>query len=134
MTETINSNKSLETVIELLRQSFETYKYLDIEIKVQGKARTNKQNAALHKYFSQLASALNAGGWDMRKTLRPEIDIPWTGELVKEHLWRPIQVAMIGEESTAKVKAVDYPLIYETLNRHTAAKLGVSVPWPSREE
>lgn len=134
MKEVVNSSKSLETVIDLLKQSFDQFKYLDVEIKVKGRSRTNKQNAALHKYFTMLASELNNSGWDMRRTLKPSVDIPWTAELVKEHMWRPIQIAMISEPSTAKVKSKDYPLIYETLNRHTASKLGISVPWPSMEE
>ena len=134
MKEVVNSSKSLEIVIELLKQSFEQFKYLDVEIKVKGRGRTNKQNAALHKYFTMLASELNNSGWDMRRTLKPGVDIPWTAELVKEHMWRPVQIAMINEQSTAKVKSKDYPLIYETLNRHTASKLGISVPWPSMEE
>ena len=131
MSEIIDSNKSLETVIELLRATFSEFKYLDIDIKIKGKARTNKQNAALHKYFTMLADALNSAGYDMKKTLKPDVDIPWNSDLVKEFMWRPIQKVVIGESSTAKAKAKDYPEIYEVLNRHTAQKLGVSIPWPT---
>jgi len=130
---TVNSDKSLEEVISLLRQSYAEYKYLDIEIKVQGKARTNTQNKALHKYFSLLANALNDAGWDIKRTLKPEIDIPWNADLVKRFMWKPLQDAITGEESTAKAKRADYSKVYECLNRHTAQKLGISVPWPSNE-
>lgn len=133
MTETVNSKESLEVVIDLIRQTFDEYKYIDVEIKIKGKARTNKQNAAMHKYFSLLADSLNNAGYDMKKTIKAEVDIPWTPDLVKEYMWRPIQKAVIGEESTTRAKTKDYPLIYETLNRHTAGKLGISVPWPSVE-
>lgn len=134
MANPVNSDKSLEEVISLLRQTYAEYKYLDIEIKVKGKARTNKQNAALHKYFTMLSDALNSAGYDMKRTIKAEVDIPWTPDLVKEYMWRPIQRAVIGEQSTTRAKTKDYPLIYETLNRHTAGKLGISVPWPSKDE
>ncbi len=128
---TVNSDKSLEEVISLLRQSYAEYKYLDVEIKVQGKARTNTQNKALHKYFSLLANALNDSGYDMRRTIKPEIDIPWSADLIKRFMWKPLQDAITGEESTAKAKRADYSKVYDVLNRHTAQKLGISVPWPS---
>jgi len=97
------------------------------------KPRTTTQNAALHKYFDQLAEALNDAGYDMRKTLKQSIDIPWTKDSVKNFLWKPIQESMTGEKSTTKLSTVDPSIVYETLNRHTAEKLGVSVPFPSME-
>jgi hypothetical protein len=41
------------------------------------KTRTLKQNAALHLMFTQLAQELNEAGFDMKKTLKPEIEIMW---------------------------------------------------------
>jgi len=127
----INSDKSLDEAIELLRQSYAEYKYLDLDIKVKGKARSNQQNRALHKYFSILADKLNEAGLDMRKTLREDIEIPWSADLVKDFMWRPLQKAMFDVDSTAKMKRADYTKVYEVLNKHTASKLGVSVEWPS---
>jgi len=95
--------------------------------------RTLKQNEALHKYFELLAIALNDAGLDMKKVLKAEIDIPWTKISVKDHLWRPIQKAMLDKHSTTEASTVDYTAIYETLNRHMSAKFGVSVAWPSRD-
>jgi hypothetical protein len=96
--------------------------------------RTLQQNKALHLYFTQLAEELNDAGLDMRKTLKPEVDIPWTPENVKNHLWRPIQEAQLGKESTTKLSKKDVDKVYETLNRHLGEKLGVHVPFPSDEE
>jgi len=127
----VNSDKSLDEAIELLRQSYAEYKYLDLDIKVKGKARSNQQNRALHKYFSILADKLNEAGLDMRKTLREDIEIPWSADLVKDFMWRPLQKAMFDVDSTAKMKRADYTKVYEVLNKHTASKLGVSVEWPS---
>lgn len=129
----VNSDKSLDEAIELLRQSYAEYKYLDLEIKVKGKARSGQQNRALHKYFSMLADKLNEAGLDMRKTLREDVEMPWSADLIKDFMWRPLQKAMFDVDSTAKMKRADYTKVYEVLNRHTASKLGVSVAWPSED-
>lgn len=54
------------------------------------KQRTYLQNRSLHLFFTELANALNEAGLDMRKTLNPDVEIPWNSQSVKEHLWRPI--------------------------------------------
>ena len=131
---TINSKQSLEDVIEILRQLQVEFGYFEIEIKALGGLRTRAQNRALHKYFELLADALNDAGYDQRKTLKPDVDIPWTKDAVKTMLWHPLQKAITGEESTARVKTSDYPKVYEVLNRHTAQKLGVSAPWPCEDK
>lgn len=97
------------------------------------KQRTLQQNKALHKYFELLSEALNDAGLDMKATLRPEIDIPWTPENVKNNLWRPIQKALLNKESTTELDKVDPSLVYEILNRNLAEKFGIHVPFPSED-
>jgi len=97
-------------------------------------SRTLQQNKALHKYCRMLSEALNDAGLDMKAVLKPEIDIPWSESTVKEHLWKPIQSAMIDKESTTELDTKEVNQVYEVLNRHLAAKLGLSVPFPTREE
>ena len=94
--------------------------------------RTLLQNKSMHKYYSMLAEALNSAGWDMRKTLKPGIEIPWTDISVKERLWKPIQDAMYDKQSTTQLETDEVSAVYEVLNRNTASKLGVSVPFPDR--
>lgn len=97
------------------------------------KQRTLQQNKALHKLFGQLADVLNDSGHDMKAVLKPDVDIPWTPESVKNHLWRPIQEIMLDVESTSDCSTVDYKPIYDTLSRHLSQKLGITPPeWPSR--
>ena len=96
--------------------------------------RTLKQNKALHKYFRLLAETLNDAGLDMRKVMKPGIDIPWTAENVKLNLWKPIQEAMLEKESTTEMDTSDPSKVYDVLNRHLSEKLGIHVPWPHNEE
>ena len=96
--------------------------------------RTILQNKALHKYCELLAEALNDAGLDMKVVLKPEVDIPWTKESVKNHLWRPIQEIMMDKESTTEMSTADPGKIYEVLDRHISEKHGVHVEWPSNQE
>lgn len=98
------------------------------------KQRTSRQNRALHKYFELLASALNDAGLDMRKTLKPSVDIPWSKDTIKEYVWRPIQEAQLGKKSTTELKTDEINLVWETINRHLSEKFGLSEPFPSIEE
>lgn len=96
--------------------------------------RTLTQNAALHKYCELLAEALNDAGLDMRRTLRQDVEIPWTMQSVKDHLWRPIYAAVTQHESTTKADTSQYGEVYNVLNRHLSQKFnGLYVPWPSNK-
>ena len=99
------------------------------------KPRTEQQNRSLHLLFRMLAEELNLAGLDMRKTLKPDIDIIWTDKSVKEYLWRPIQKAMYQKKSTTELnKQEEIDKIYEVICRHLADKFGFECPpFPSIE-
>lgn len=107
-------------------------KVIVADIKGSKATRTTLQNRALHKFLTMLADALNAAGWDMKRTLTKQAEIPWNGNTAKEWLWRPIQKAMFSKDSTASLETNEVSQVYDTLNRHTSAKLGVSVPFPDK--
>lgn len=94
--------------------------------------RTTLQNKAFHKYFNNLADSLNDAGLDMKKVLKPHVDIPWTGASVKEHLWKPIQDIMLQKESTTLLETDEVDKVYKVLSRHISEKFGVNVEFPSR--
>lgn len=96
--------------------------------------RTTQQNRALHLYFTHLAEELNAAGYSVYKTLKHDVEIDWTPSLVKELLWRPVQVVMTEKHSTTELdKLEEITKIYDTLNRYLGEKTGVFVPFPSEE-
>lgn len=83
--------------------------------------RTGQQNKALHKFFTLLAESLNLSGLEMKKVLQGEIW--WTPHSVKENLWRPVQKAMTGIESTTELeKQVDIDKIHEQLMHRLSEK------------
>jgi len=93
--------------------------------------RTLTQNAALHVYFKLISDALNDAGLDMRKVLKPTIDIPWSPKTVKEYMWRPVMKAQLGKSSTTEMTTVDIDKVFDTINRHLAEKFGITEPFPS---
>lgn len=128
----INSQQSLDAHIEHLRIQFAKHKYLRVNTKT-GKQRTLTQNASMHLYFQHTANQLNEAGHDFRVLVDDNIDVPWSPELVKNYLWIPVQKAITGHKSTTKPKTDEYSKIYEVLNRHISGKLGIFIPWPSKD-
>lgn len=96
--------------------------------------RTIQQNKALHLWFTMLSQELNDAGLDMRKTLKPEVDIPWTSQSIKEYLWRPVQLSQLQKQSTTDLSSDEVDKVWETLNRHLGEKFGLHVPFPSMDE
>ena len=98
------------------------------------KIRSSQQNKALHKYYTLIAETLNDGGYDMKKVLKPSVDIPWSKNTVKEYLWRPLQEAYLLKHSTTKLNTKDIDKVIDILTRHLGEKLGIELPsFPSIE-
>lgn len=95
--------------------------------------RTLTQNAALHVYFKLIADQLNEQGLDMRKVLKPGVDIPWSPISVKNYLWRPVQKLQLGKESTTQMTTVEIDQVFDTINKHLGEKFGIHEDWPSIE-
>lgn len=95
--------------------------------------RTPTQNKAMHKYYRLLANAFNDAGYTVQKVLTKPLNISWTENLVKDILWRQVQEAMFDKESTTKLSTAEVSKVYEEINNYTATKLGVHVPFPSKD-
>lgn len=96
--------------------------------------RTAQQNKALHVLFTLLAKELNEAGLDMRKTLKPGVEIPWQAKGVKDYLWRPIMQAQLDKKSTTEMTTKEIDEVFDTLNRHLGEKFGLHVAFPSIED
>lgn len=96
--------------------------------------RTVQQNKALHVLFKLLSDNLNEHGLDMRKTLKPGVEIPWSPGAVKEHLWRPVMKAQLNKDSTTELNTVEIDAVFNTINKHMGEKFNLHTPFPSVEE
>ena len=81
-----------------------------------------------------LADELNDAGLDMKKVLKPGVEIPWTKDSIKEYIWRPIQQAQINKKSTTELTTKEIDSVFDTINRHLGEKFGIHVPFPSIDE
>jgi hypothetical protein len=129
----IDSELALAEHIRDIRKRWYEERHLIVSVR-SGKQRTLTQNRALHLFCTMLADALNAAGLDMKKTLKPDAEIPWDCASVKERLWKPIQEAVIGKLSTTEADRTEYSKVHEILAHHLATKLGVQAPeWPRKD-
>ena len=88
--------------------------------------RTAHQNRAMHSYYQRLSKALNEGGYTFEQVIdKPQI--PWTPEIVKNNLWRKIQMSMTGKNSTRDLSTAEVGQIYEAMNSWLGSNLGIHV-------
>lgn len=134
---TINSLPALAKALTMLDEEWHKDKFLEIKIVRRAKQRTDQQRKAIEVYCRDLATSLNDAGLDQRAVLsemREGVEIPWGQESVKDTLWRRIQVAILGKESTTKLSTDEVSRVYDVLNRWTGQTFGVSVQFPEKKE
>ena len=85
--------------------------------------RTGKQNDAIHAYCREVASVMAAHGMDMKTVIKDGVPIEPTMYLIKDYMWRPIQKAVTGVESTRKINPMEVNDIYEVLSRLLSRKI-----------
>jgi len=95
--------------------------------------RTLRQNRAMHLAFDLLGKQLNDAGLDMKQVLKPNIAIPWNKMTVKKYLWKPIQEAMYGTDSTTNLTTKQVHKVWDVLMRHLGEQFGVVQEFPSIE-
>ena len=102
------------------------------------KQRTIQQNKALYKWFELLAEALNDGGFSIQKTLRHDVEIPWTKEAIKILMWHRLQEAMFppekGKVSTTQLTTKQIDQIYDVMNKAIGERTSIHIPFPSEED
>jgi hypothetical protein len=77
--------------------------------------RTGKQNNSVHLFCKKLADELNGKGYYVQVVLKPTYELRWDTKTVKEHLWRPIQKALLKKESTTELDTAEVSKVHEQL-------------------
>lgn len=108
----------------------------DTEEKVK-LTRTQKQNAALHVYLTNIANELDRHGHTMQDVVkairRAEIRPTMVG--IKEVVWKPIQAIVGGTGSTTELTTGQIDRIVDTITKWTAENFdGIYVPFPDKKE
>jgi len=99
------------------------------------KKRTNKQNAALHKFFNMLSDQLNELGQTFHYSgfKGEDMELMFTETIIKEFLWKPIQKALFDTDSTTKLTTDQINKILDVITNFYANK-GIPVVFPSKAE
>lgn len=139
----VNSDKSLETAIELVKQSYDQFGYIELDIKVKGKKRSDPQRKALEVYCREMAQKLNDGGFDYQNWVEyaqsKGLEIPFSQELFKD-IFREYAAALYpeivgknGKASTARLKRDMMTKAYDLVNLRMSTIFGVGMNWPSED-
>ena len=83
--------------------------------------------------FKQLADNLTEQGFDMKKTLREDIDIQWTPDLIKRYLWKTVQEAICEKESTTQITTQEINQIFGIISKAIGERCGIELIFPSIE-
>jgi hypothetical protein len=126
----VTNLEEFDIMVEEMRAGYIANQRLTCIIEDEEQYRTSQQNKALHVFCSLLAKALNEVGLDMQKTLATAASIPWSGDSIKESVWRPVQIAMFKKKSTTSLSSKQVSKVYEVINRHMGENHGVSMPFP----
>lgn len=129
-----NSRERLDEAVAELRRRYEESRYVEVTLTVGERKRTSQQNRALWLWYRWLSEELNERGLDMRVVIRDDVDIPWSPESVHQYIWKPVQKAMLGKESTTEANRTEYSDVRDVIARHLQERFDIAVPtWPSME-
>ncbi len=101
------------------------------------KKRTQRQNSALHLYLTQVAETLDREGHTLQDIVKciTKVEIRPTMHNVKEVIWREIQKAQLGKNSTTELsKQEDIDKVYDAMNKWLGHYFQIHIPFPSMEE
>lgn len=121
---------------DVFKKSLKKHEGKDIVLKVYSAGskalRTEKQNKAMHLYFTKVSEALNDAGYTVQATIpKYKMEIAWTPQMIKELMFRTAMKSMLKIESTTQLKRdEDINLVYDVMDRFLG-ELGVeSIPFP----
>ena len=104
-----------------------------IEVKPYKGERSSQQNRALHLFFRMVADQLNELGLEFHYSGLKGLELTtrYTEDIVKNFVWRPIQIAMFDKESTRKINHEEINEILDVITKFFGDR-GVPVYFPNR--
>jgi len=104
------------------------------ELKQKKNTRSLRQNSALHLLFTIISDQLNEMGVEFQYTgLKGQpLSLMHTPNIVKEYIWRRIQISMFNIESTTKINTDQINQIVDVLAKYFGEK-GIVIEFPSKE-
>lgn len=127
-----NDNIEAEKLRQFTKRAIE--KGYKVEAKRIMDTRTVRQNSSLHLYFTFISEELNylAIQYQYTGISGNTFELRYTPELVKNFIWRPIQISMFNIESTTKLNTQQMNDIIDVITNFFADK-GIVLEFPSLE-
>ncbi len=107
----------------------------NVDLKEKRNTRTLQQNKAIHLYCEMIADVLNDFGitHSFKGIRGKELEVRFTMELVKEVIWRPIQMSLFDKKSTTELTTQEVTEIAQPLEKFIAENFAIDLPFPSKE-
>jgi hypothetical protein len=124
---------------EVIKANEHFKKLIDSECRFELKkllnTRTTNQNRALHLFFKFVSVELNELGLEFTYNglTTKGLSSIYTELIVKEFIWKPIQVSMFGFESTTKLTTKDMNDIIDVIVSYFGEK-GIDLQFPNIEK
>ena len=132
----INTDQRLSMFQEELSDLYKKNSYVRVEYYIKP-PRTPKQNNALHTFCDSIAVKCNNAGYWYEITspvLKSRIELPWTKENVKSHMWKPVQRALYpGTSSSKDLSTKELSVVAEALATWLADKHKLNVYFPKED-
>tara|TARA_R110002167_G_scaffold106599_6_gene273236 strand:+ start:1822 stop:2235 length:414 start_codon:yes stop_codon:yes gene_type:complete len=128
LSKSIDRNKAIDYLTSLI----EGEKL--VELKEVRETRSQLQNRSLHLYFTLIAYQLNDIGLEFNYDglNGQEFSLRYTPDLVKNFIWRPIQVALFDIKSTTKINTIQINEVIDVICKFFGDK-GIVIEFPSIE-
>lgn len=106
----------------------------EVEFKRIKRGRTINQNRAMHLFFKFISDKLNENGieyvWRGLKGMT--MNMQYNEFIVKEFLWKQIQLQLYGKESTTQLLSSEITEVADVIIK-ALAEIGISIQFPSFE-
>ena len=105
-----------------------------VELKEVKVTRSQRQNRSLHLLFSMISNELNELGMEFQYfgVKGQVLSTRYTAHIVKNHFYRPIQIALFDIQSTTKVNTQQINETFDVIAKFFAEK-GIELFFPSIE-
>ena len=130
----LNLQNEIDVITFKEKVSYFIDKGKTIDIVEKRNSRTNKQNSALHLFFTIITHQLNEMGLEYNYIgLKGQtIGTRYTNDIVKNFIWRPIQETLFDIKSTKNINTLQINEIIDVLSKWFGEK-GVIIEFPSIE-
>lgn len=96
---------------------------------------TTPQMRALHKFCADVAAELNGIGIRFKSVSVLSgniIEADWDKDLVKERIWRPVQLSILKKKSTTKLTTTEVDKVAKPIMDLLYERFGIGLLFPSK--